>query len=231
MQGWVSARTAGPSTLQLSSLTGAMQRATSTPSHLYAGTPSTPACLSPDLLTRRSRWEPLLQHCMSARESTLKTYWHEHCVHTGLGYKFTGASLHLPTARQSVCSGHVAGCSSALPHSSGQCRATGTPVLPMPFAVQLAHAMQADSTSASAAGLGASKRLAQQAITWVQVKLCDLASGAFTHSLVGHRDAIWALHWSLTSEWHLFTSAADGQVCSKIRGYNNLQAHQRSNAV
>ncbi|CAK0762328.1 hypothetical protein CVIRNUC_002946 [Coccomyxa viridis] len=45
-----------------------------------------------------------------------------------------------------------------------------------------------------------------------QVKLCDLASGAFTHSLVGHRDAIWALHWSLTSEWHLFTSAADGQV-------------------
>ena len=46
----------------------------------------------------------------------------------------------------------------------------------------------------------------------VQVKLCDLASGAFTHSLVGHREAIWALHWSLTSEWHLFTSAADGQV-------------------
>lgn len=46
----------------------------------------------------------------------------------------------------------------------------------------------------------------------VQVKLCDLASGAFTHSLVGHKEAVWALHWSLTSEWHLFTSAADGQV-------------------
>lgn len=46
----------------------------------------------------------------------------------------------------------------------------------------------------------------------MQVKLCDLVSGGFTHSLVGHREAVWALHWSLTSEWHLFTSAADGQV-------------------
>ena len=57
------------------------------------------------------------------------------------------------------------------------------------------------------------------------MKLCDLASGAFTHSLVGHRDAIWALHWSLTSEWHLFTSAADGQVCSKVENCKTLRAY------
>ena len=96
----------------------------------------------------------------------------------------------------------------------------------MLFAVLLALAARADIVSASAAGLRASMRLAPQGLRgafcnpksppWVQVKLCDLASGAFTHSLVGHRDAIWALHWSLTSEWHLFTSAADGQVCSEV---------------
>ncbi|EIE20903.1 WD40 repeat-like protein [Coccomyxa subellipsoidea C-169] len=45
-----------------------------------------------------------------------------------------------------------------------------------------------------------------------QVKLCDPASGAFTHSLVGHREAVWALHWSLSSEWHLITGSCDGQV-------------------
>lgn len=162
---------------------------------------------------------------MSAREVILMIYQHEHCVPTGLGYKFTGASLHLWTARQGVCSGHVTSCSSPLPHSSRQCRATGAPVLLMPVAVLLARAVQADHASASAAGLQAFQGLAQSAASWVQVKLCDLASGAFTHSLVGHRDAIWALHWSLTSEWHLFTSAADGQVCSKVGDCNNLRAH------
>ncbi|KAK9909422.1 hypothetical protein WJX75_002005 [Coccomyxa subellipsoidea] len=45
-----------------------------------------------------------------------------------------------------------------------------------------------------------------------QVKLCDPTSGAFTHSLVGHREAVWALHWSLSSEWHLITGSCDGQV-------------------
>lgn len=49
-----------------------------------------------------------------------------------------------------------------------------------------------------------------------QVKLCDPASGAFTHSLVGHREAVWALHWSLSSEWHLMTGACDGQVISRM---------------
>lgn len=47
----------------------------------------------------------------------------------------------------------------------------------------------------------------------VQVKLCDAASGGFTHSLVGHREPVWAAAWSPTSEWHLVTGACDGQVC------------------
>ncbi len=44
------------------------------------------------------------------------------------------------------------------------------------------------------------------------VRLCDPASGGFTHVLAGHRGAVWALAWSRTSEWHLATGAADGQV-------------------
>ena len=48
---------------------------------------------------------------------------------------------------------------------------------------------------------------------FVQVKLCDAASGGFTHTLVGHREAVWAAAWSPISEWHLVTGACDGQVC------------------
>ena len=45
-----------------------------------------------------------------------------------------------------------------------------------------------------------------------QVKLCDAASGGFTHTLVGHREGVWAACWSPTSEWHLITGGCDGQV-------------------
>ncbi|KAK9835172.1 hypothetical protein WJX81_003251 [Elliptochloris bilobata] len=44
------------------------------------------------------------------------------------------------------------------------------------------------------------------------VRLCDPASGGFTHVLTGHRGAVWAAAWSRTSEWHLATGASDGQV-------------------
>jgi DNA excision repair protein ERCC-8 len=47
----------------------------------------------------------------------------------------------------------------------------------------------------------------------VQVKLCDARSGAFTHNLTGHRDAVWAAAWSPSSQWHLATGGCDGQVC------------------
>lgn len=39
----------------------------------------------------------------------------------------------------------------------------------------------------------------------MQVMLCDITSGGFTHTLSGHRGAVWAIHWSLQSEWQLMT--------------------------
>lgn len=44
------------------------------------------------------------------------------------------------------------------------------------------------------------------------VKLCDPATGGFTHSLVGHREPVWAVSWSLGCEYHLVTGGCDGQV-------------------
>ena len=44
------------------------------------------------------------------------------------------------------------------------------------------------------------------------VKLCDPATGGFTHSLVGHREPVWAASWSLTDQHHLLTGGCDGQV-------------------
>ena len=49
------------------------------------------------------------------------------------------------------------------------------------------------------------------------VRLCDPASGGFTHVLAGHRAAVWAIGWSRTSEWHLVTGAANGQVRTPLR--------------
>lgn len=45
-----------------------------------------------------------------------------------------------------------------------------------------------------------------------QVKLCDARSGAFTHNLTGHRQAVWAAAWSPSSQWHLATGGCDGQA-------------------
>ena len=58
------------------------------------------------------------------------------------------------------------------------------------------------------------------------VRLCDPASGGFTHVLAGHRGAVWALAWSRTSEWHLATGAADGQVGPR-RGLGSVGARAR----
>ncbi|XP_077230665.1 WD repeat-containing protein ATCSA-1-like [Tasmannia lanceolata] len=46
----------------------------------------------------------------------------------------------------------------------------------------------------------------------VQVRLCDIASGAFTHTLSGHRDGVMAVEWSNSSEWVLVTGGCDGAV-------------------
>ncbi|KAL3684556.1 hypothetical protein R1sor_002578 [Riccia sorocarpa] len=44
------------------------------------------------------------------------------------------------------------------------------------------------------------------------VRLCDIATGACTHTLVGHRDAVLAVQWSVSSEWTLYTGSCDGAI-------------------
>lgn len=46
----------------------------------------------------------------------------------------------------------------------------------------------------------------------VQVRLCDIASGAFTHTLSGHRDGVMAVEWSTSNEWILITGGCDGAI-------------------
>ncbi|KAL6521846.1 hypothetical protein OROMI_031723 [Orobanche minor] len=46
----------------------------------------------------------------------------------------------------------------------------------------------------------------------VQVRLCDIASGAFAHTLSGHRDGVMSVEWSTSSEWVLVTGGCDGAI-------------------
>lgn len=46
----------------------------------------------------------------------------------------------------------------------------------------------------------------------VQVRLCDIASGAFSHTLSGHRDGVMTIEWSTSSEWELMTGGCDGAI-------------------
>ncbi|KAG7972207.1 hypothetical protein I3843_07G172000 [Carya illinoinensis] len=46
----------------------------------------------------------------------------------------------------------------------------------------------------------------------VQVRLCDIASGAFAHTLSGHRDGVISVEWSTSSEWVLVTGGCDGAI-------------------
>ena len=45
-----------------------------------------------------------------------------------------------------------------------------------------------------------------------QVRLCDPNSGNVTHTLTGHREAVWATRWMRGSEWILATGGGDGDV-------------------
>eukprot|EP00887_Chlorella_sp_A99_P000785 scaffold5.g785.t1 len=45
-----------------------------------------------------------------------------------------------------------------------------------------------------------------------QVVLCDVTSGTAVHTLSGHTGGVWALAWSLTSEWELLSGGCDGQL-------------------
>lgn len=46
----------------------------------------------------------------------------------------------------------------------------------------------------------------------VQVRLCDISSGAFAHTLSGHRDGVMSVEWSASSEWVLMTGGCDGAI-------------------
>ncbi|KAL8487666.1 hypothetical protein ACS0TY_023673 [Phlomoides rotata] len=46
----------------------------------------------------------------------------------------------------------------------------------------------------------------------VQVRLCDMGTGAFAHTLSGHRDGVMSLEWSTSSEWVLVTGGCDGAI-------------------
>ncbi|CAI8602508.1 unnamed protein product [Vicia faba] len=41
---------------------------------------------------------------------------------------------------------------------------------------------------------------------------CDIASGAFAHTLSGHRDGVMTVEWSASSEWVLITGGCDGAI-------------------
>ncbi|KAH7387734.1 hypothetical protein KP509_16G038600 [Ceratopteris richardii] len=45
-----------------------------------------------------------------------------------------------------------------------------------------------------------------------RIRLCDIASGAFTHTLSGHRDSVWVVQWSTRSEWVLVSGGCDGAI-------------------
>ncbi|MEW5302760.1 MAG: hypothetical protein WDW36_005509 [Sanguina aurantia] len=44
------------------------------------------------------------------------------------------------------------------------------------------------------------------------IRLCDPASGAFSHTLAGHREEVWAVAWSLQSEFQLLSGDRYGQM-------------------
>ncbi|KFK44662.1 hypothetical protein AALP_AA1G287500 [Arabis alpina] len=46
----------------------------------------------------------------------------------------------------------------------------------------------------------------------VQVRLCDIVSGAAAHTLSGHRDGVMSVEWSTSSEWVLYTGGCDGAI-------------------
>ncbi|KAI3785412.1 hypothetical protein L1987_44530 [Smallanthus sonchifolius] len=60
--------------------------------------------------------------------------------------------------------------------------------------------------------LATSHMLIAAATEDVQVRLCDMASGAFAHTLSGHRDGVMAVEWSNSSEWILMTGGCDGAI-------------------
>ncbi|KAI4389492.1 hypothetical protein MLD38_001714 [Melastoma candidum] len=66
--------------------------------------------------------------------------------------------------------------------------------------------------STSMSSLATSHMLIAAGTEDVQVRLCDVASGAFSHTLSGHRDGVMTVQWSTSSEWVLLTGGCDGAI-------------------
>ncbi|KAI6687955.1 hypothetical protein NL676_024783 [Syzygium grande] len=66
--------------------------------------------------------------------------------------------------------------------------------------------------STSMSSLATSHMLIAAGTEDVQVRLCDIASGAFAHTLSGHRDGVMTVQWSNSSEYVLVTGGCDGAI-------------------
>ena len=66
--------------------------------------------------------------------------------------------------------------------------------------------------SAAGSSLAESHALVAVGTGQPQVRLCDPNSGNVTHTLTGHREAVWATRWMRGSEWVLATGGNDGDV-------------------
>ncbi|KAF8023088.1 hypothetical protein BT93_F0550 [Corymbia citriodora subsp. variegata] len=66
--------------------------------------------------------------------------------------------------------------------------------------------------STSMSSLATSHMLIAAGTEDVQVRLCDIASGAFAHTLSGHRDGVMTVQWSNSSEFVLITGGCDGAI-------------------
>lgn len=53
-----------------------------------------------------------------------------------------------------------------------------------------------------------------------EVRLGDVRSGAFSHALTGHSEAVWACAWSPRSEYMLATGSADQTVMTYADWFN-----------
>lgn len=51
------------------------------------------------------------------------------------------------------------------------------------------------------------------------VRLCDIATGGFTHTLTGHREGVWAVAWAEGEEFTLVTGGCDGQARTPVAAH------------
>nr|CCA18800.1 DNA excision repair ERCC8like protein putative [Albugo laibachii Nc14] len=67
------------------------------------------------------------------------------------------------------------------------------------FTVQFSNCATTHSLAAASTGNG-------------HIRLCDIATGACTHTLLGHKDAVYTLAWSPLNEYELVTACSRGEI-------------------